>query len=103
MNVLHAIASMQFIPTTPIYFELTCRLSFNNTIFTIQHLTYRGMQGRLLFQQLGTNSHVVVAHGLDKVTLADDTFTQCVTLLLIDAKQLTQDELPDIAYPPLTV
>ena len=61
------------------------------------------MQGRLLFQQLGTNSHVVVAHGLDKVTLANDTFTQCVTLLLLDAKQLTQDELPDIAYPPLTV
>ena len=103
MNVLHAIASAQFIPTTPIYFELTCRLSFNNTSLIIQHLKYRGMQGRLLFQQLGTNSHVVVAHGLDKVTLADDTFTQCVTLLLIDAKQLTQDELPDIAYPPLTV
>ena len=103
MNVLHVIASMQFIPTTPIYFELTCRLSFNNTIFTIQHLTYRGMQGRLLFQQLGTNSHVVMAHRLDKVTLANDTFTQCVELLLIDAKQLTEDELPDIAYPPLTV
>ena len=103
MNVLHAIASMQFIPTTPIYFELTCRLSFNNTIFTIQHLTYRGMQGRLLFQQLGTNSHVVMAHRLDKVIIANDTFTQCVELLLIDAKQLTQDELLDIAYPPLTV
>jgi hypothetical protein len=26
-----------------------------------------------------------------------------VELLLIDAKQLTEDELPDIAYPPLTV
>ena len=103
MNVLHAIASAQFVPTAPIYFELTCQLSFNNTSLTIQHLTYRGMQGRLLFQQLGTNSHVVVAHRLDKVTLANYTFTQCVELLLIDAKQLTQDELPDIAYPPLTV
>ena len=103
MNVLQSIASAQFIPTTPIYFELTCRLSFNNTSLIIQHLKYRGMQGRLLFQQLGTNSHVVVGHRLDKVTLANDTFTQCVTLLLLDAKQLTQDELPDIAYPPLTV
>ena len=44
-----------------------------------------------------------MANRLDKVIIANDTFTQCVELLLIDAKQLTQDELPDIAYPPLTV
>ena len=60
------------------------------------------MQGRLLFQQLGTNSHVVMANRLDKVIIANDTFTQCVELLLIDAKQLTQ-ELPDIAYPPYRI
>ena len=103
MNVLHAIVHGQYIPTAPIYFHLTCRLPFNNTIILINNLQFKGMQSRLLFQQLGTNSHVVVAHRLDKVTLANDTFTQCVELLLIDAKQLTEDELPDIAYPPLTV
>ena len=102
MNVLHAIASAQFVPTTPIYFELTCRLSFNNTSL-IFNTKISWHAGRLFVSTACSNSHVVVAHGLDKVTLANDAFTRCVELLLIDAKQLTQDGVHDIAYPPLTV
>ena len=101
MNVLHAIVHGQYIPTAPIYFHLTCRLPFNNTIILISNLQFKGMQSRLLFQQLGTDSHVIVEHNLNKVYLATSNFTKSVTFILLDAKRLTPEELPTLAYPPL--
>ena len=103
MNVLNAIANAQFIPTAPIYMTLTCRLPFNHTILTVQHLRFRGMHGRLLFQQLGTNSHVIVGPTLENVSISNSTFTQSVAFILLDAKLLTPEELPTVPYPPLRV
>ena len=101
MNVLNAIVHGQYIPTAPIYFHLTCRLPFNNTIILIKNLQFKGMQSRLLFQQLGTDSHVIVQLNLNKVSISDSNFTKSVAFILLDAKLLTPEELPTLAYPPL--
>ena len=103
MNVLNAIVHGQFIPTAPIYLTFVCRLPFNHTIITIKNLRFRGMHGRLLFQQVGTDSHVIVEPTLENVCLANSNFTQNVAFILLDAKLLTPEELPTVAYPPLRV